>query len=219
MIQSAERTIAEIDFLDFNYGYKAFSIYDDTIAVDKKRLHILAQELKDRDYLFRCFCRADLLNDESVCEDLALMGVTDVGIGIESGSDYILKINMKGNTVDVNTKAIKNLQRVGVKAKAFLIVGLPGESESTVHETAEWIEGAAPDDIAVSIFQPLPGSKIFKDPGKWGVNFIYNGRPMWYRGTPGKYSPTTRTEALSTSEIIVLRDWLENTYKNKELLK
>ena len=218
-IQCADRTLDEIEHLDKYYGYTAFSIYDDTIAVDKKRLKLLAEGLEDKDYLFRCFCRADLLTDKDVCKDLSRMGVLDVGIGIESGSDYILKKNMKGNTVEMNTIAINNLQEVGIRAKAFLIVGLPGESEETISETEKWIKEAKPDDIALSVFQPLPGSDIFKNPDKYDIDFKYNGNPMWYRGTPGEYKPTTRTKKLSTERIIQLRENLESNYKNKELLQ
>jgi len=126
---------------------------------------------------------------------------------------------MKGSTVDVNTIAVKNLQEVGVRAKAFLIVGLPGENEDTVRETAKWIEDAKPDDIGVSMFQPLPGSDIFKHPEKYDIEFEYNGNPMWYRGTPGEYKPMTRTKDLSTDRIIELRDQLEGNYKREELLQ
>ena len=220
-IQSAKRTLEEIEYLNSTYGFESFSIYDDTIAVDKDRLKIMAESLESngKGYKFRCFCRADLLNDIEVCEYLARMGVLDVGIGIESGSDYILKKNMKRSTVDINTLAIKNLQKVGIRAKAFLIVGLPGENEDTVNETKSWIETVKPDDIALSVFQPLPGSDIFKSPEKYDIEFKYNGNPMWYRGTPGEYKPSTRTKELSTERIIQLRDNLENDYKRKELLQ
>ena len=212
-VQNAERTILELEHLEHKYGFKAFSIYDDTIAVDKSRLSIMAQRLQGHDYKFRCFCRADLLGNEKICEDLALMGVVDVGIGVESGSNAILKLNMKRSTNNVNTIAVKNLRKYGIRSKAFLIVGLPGETAQTVKETEEWIELAKPDDIAVSIFQPLPGSNIFADPEKWGIEFEYNNNPMWYRGTPGEYQPTVRTKELSVQDIIKLRDDLEGKFK------
>jgi radical SAM superfamily enzyme YgiQ (UPF0313 family) len=213
-IQDAERTILELEHLENRYGFKAFSIYDDTIAVDKNRLRILAERLITHNYKFRCFCRADLLGSELVCHQLAMMGVTDVGIGVESGSNEILKLNMKQSTNVVNTIAVKNLQKYGIRAKAFLIVGLPGETRKTVRETEEWIEYVKPDDIAVSVFQPLPGSKIFVDPEKWGIEFEYNGNPMWYRGKSGEYQPTMRTKELSTQDIIELRDSMERNYGN-----
>ncbi len=217
-IQNAVKTMMEIDHLHVHYGYSAFSIYDDTFAIDKKRLQILADMLEPLDYRFRCFCRANLMTEE-VCNNFKRMGVTSVGIGVESGSDEILKLNLKGTCTKENTMAIENLRKVGIESKAFLIVGLPGETEETVAATARWIEDTKPDDIAVSVFQPLPGSAIFKNPEKWGVSFIYDSQPMWYRGKPGEYKPTIATKELSTERIAELRDWLENKYKDPSLLK
>jgi anaerobic magnesium-protoporphyrin IX monomethyl ester cyclase len=213
-VQNAERTILELEHLENKYGFRAFSIYDDTIAIDRQRLKVMAERLKDHDYKFRCFCRADLLGNDDICRDLAIMGVTDVGIGVESGSNEILKLNMKRSTRVVNTLAVKNLQRYGIRAKAFLIVGLPGETRKTVQETEEWIEYVKPDDIAVSVFQPLPGSDIFRNPEKWGIEFEYGTTSMWYRGKPGEYQPTMRTKELSTQDIIELRDSMERKYGN-----
>ena len=213
-IQDAERTIQELELLERKYGFRAFSIYDDTIAVDKHRLMIMADVLSSHDYKFRCFCRADLLGDEKVCQDLAKMGVVDVGIGIESGSDKILQLNMKRSTSNVNTIAVRNLQKYGIRTKAFLIVGLPGETRSTVKETEEWFKEVRPEDVSVSIFQPLPGSDIFNNPYKWGVKFEYNSNPMWYRGITGEYLPTVCTKELSVADIIELRDSLESKCKS-----
>jgi len=217
-IQSAQRTIDEIDYVQDTYGYSAFTLYDDTFVIDKNRLEIMADVLEKRDLRFRCFCRADLLSD-GVCEELARMGVVAVGVGVESGSDEILRLNTKGTGRETNTKAIRNLRKHGIESKAFLIVGLPGESHDTVKQTRLWIEEARPDDIAVSVFQPLPGSAIFRNPKKWGIDFSYDSQPMWYRGKPGKYVSTVRTEALSTEDIVQYRDSIEETYKPKELLK
>jgi anaerobic magnesium-protoporphyrin IX monomethyl ester cyclase len=217
-IQGAIRTMMEIEHLNLRYGYTAFSIYDDTFAIDKKRLKMLADMLEPLDFRFRCFCRANLLTEE-VCNDFKRMGVTSIGIGVESGSDEILKLNLKGTSTKENTMAVENLRKVGIESKAFLIVGLPGETEETVAATARWIEEARPDDIAASVFQPLPGSAIFKNPEKWGVSFVYDSQPMWYRGKPGEYKPTIATKDLSTERIAELRDWLENKYKDPTLLK
>ena len=63
-------------------------------------------------------------------------------------------------------------------------------------------------------FQPLPGSDIFRNPEKWGIEFEYDSNPMWYRGKPGEYQPTMRTKELSTQDIIELRDSMERKYGN-----
>lgn len=216
-IQSAKRTIDEILFVNKKYGYKAFMIFDDIFIASKKRLKTMAEHLGDS-FKFRCFARSNLITDE-VCEDMVRLGIVEVGIGIESGSLSILRKNMKGTTPETNLRSIQLLKKHGIRAKTFLIIGLPGESEETINETEAWIQEAKPDDLDISVFQPLPGSVIFNYPEDHGINFDYNGIAGWYKGTPGEYKAMASTEFLTAEEIVYHRDRLENKYKNKEMLR
>lgn len=210
-------TVSEIKEINARYGYEAFMIFDDVFIASKERLRKIVGEIGGK-YLFRCFARSNLLDDET-CKLLNALGVVEVGIGIESGSDDVLKMNMKGTTRKMNTNAVKRLRKHGIRAKAFLIVGLPGETRKTVLDTANWIEEAQPDDVDVSVFQPLPGSPIFADPKAWEVDFVYDGKPQWYKGTPGQYVSNVSTVGLSADKIVAYRDLLEEQYKRKELLR
>jgi len=217
-IQSPERTVNEIINIYENYGFKAFMIFDDVFTTSKKRVKKIVELLDNETFIFRCFSRANMLDDE-MCELLRKLNVKEVGIGIESGSQKVLNMNMKGTTVKHNTEAIKNLHKVGIKAKAFLIVGLPEEDEESIKETESWIVDANPDDVDISIFQPLPGSDIFNNPQKYKIQFNYDSNAQWYKGTPKKYISNIRTGKLTEGDIVFHRDRLEDLYKNKELLK
>lgn len=216
-LQSAKRTIDEMNHVHNKYGYEAFMIFDDVFVASKVRLMQMVAKVGGK-YKLRCFARSNLL-DDNACELLKKLGVVEVGIGIESGSSEILKRNMKGTTRGQNTNAVKCLHAHGIRAKAFLIVGLPGETNTTVMETADWVYDAEPDDVDVSVFQPMPGSPIFADPEKWGIQFEYNGKPGWYKGTPGDYEALARTEGLTGAEILLYRDMLEEEFKKPELLR
>jgi len=219
-MQSAERTVNEIEHINKAYGFKAFMVFDDIFIANKKRIWDIIQILEHRDlkFKFRCFARSNLINDD-ICKLMKRLGIVEVGIGIESGSNTILKKNLKNTTREMNSKAILLLRKYGIRAKSFLIVGLPGENEFTVGETESWIREARPDDVDISVFQPLPGSLIFNEPEKFGIHFEYNGNPSWYKGTPGKYKASASTDYLSEERIVQLRDWLENTYKDRNLLR
>jgi len=217
-IQSSERTVNEIIDIYETYGFKAFMIFDDVFTTSKKRVKELVKLLDNETFIFRCFGRANTLDDE-MCNLLKELNVKEVGIGVESGSQKILNINMKGTTVKHNTEAVKNLHKVGIKAKAFLIVGLPGEDEESIKKTENWIIDASPDDVDISIFQPLPGSSIFNNPSRYNIKFNYDSDVQWYKGTPEKYISNVRTEKLTENDIVFHRDRLENLYKNKELLR
>jgi len=217
-LQSAQRTIDEINMLNRYYGYKAFMIFDDCFASDKKRFKEIVDGVENKGYKFRCFCRSNLITDDR-CALMKRMGVVEVGLGVESGSNKILQSNMKGTNVNLNTKAVELLRKHGIRSKTFLIVGLPGESEDTIKDTWNWIETVRPDDLDVSLFQPLPGSDIFNNSDNYDIKFNYNKNSNWFKGTPGKYSTTVCTKEMQSDRLIYWRDKLEETFKKKELLK
>jgi len=216
-MQSPERTVAEIHHIHDKYGFEAFMIYDDLFIASKNRMAGILELLK-RPFTFRCFARSNLV-EEGICQLLTDLGVVEVGLGIETGSDAILKKNMKGATVEQNSRAVALLRKYGIRAKSFIIVGLPGETYETVEETADWLRKTRPDDVDVSVFQPYPGSPIFENPEEWGITFQYDGKPQWFKGTPGKYESSVSTESLSAQEIVKYRDMLEAEFKPKELLR
>jgi radical SAM superfamily enzyme YgiQ (UPF0313 family) len=217
-IQSSFRTVREILHVKEVFGFKAFMFFDDVFTTDKDRLEQMVTLLKNEDFKFRCFSRTHLL-DKETCALLKAMGVVEVGLGVESGSNIVLKQNLKGTTREQNTKAVKLLHDAGIRAKAFLIVGLPGETKDTIADTCSWIEEAKPDDIDTSILQPYPGAPIFNDPEKFGLEFEYNDNVTWFKGTPGQYKCAVRTKELSSQQLIKYRDMIEDLYKDKERLK
>ena len=227
MMNDANRVISEVLTINREHDFKAFMIFDDIFIANKERLKKISSFFYSNldHFIFRCFGRAGLLT-EDVCEMLARMGVVEVGIGVESGSNTILKRNLKATSVKTNTKAVESLRKVGIRSKAFLIVGLPGETEETIKETEHWIETVKPDDIDCSVLQPLPGSLLYNNPEKFEIEFTqpniktgkWNGTNLWFKGTPGKYESSIRTKKLSSERIVALRDNLESKFKNKELL-
>lgn len=222
--QDAYRTVREMVSINKEYGYKAFMFFDDVFTVNKTRLYEMARFLaihnsggRSNQFKLRCFSRTNLISPE-VCNLLKALGVVEVGLGIESGSDTVLNRNLKGTSVTFNTRAVKLLQQRGIRAKAFIIVGLPGETEETVRETEQWIKEAQPDDIDFSVLQPYPGSALYDNPEAWGIYFDKQ-QLSFYKGTPGLYSSTVGTQGLEPDRIVALRDELESKYKRKELLR
>lgn len=210
--RSAELVIEEIEYLNYEFGYQAFMIFDDIFIVPKERFDKLVQHLKTKNFTFRCFVRSNLIN-EDVCRGLRAMGVYEVGIGIESGSQKILSQNMKRTTVEMNTNAVQLLKKYGIRVKTFLIAGLPGESKETIAETREWVRVNKPDDFDITIFQPLPGSDIVNNPSKYDISFIKSDK-LWYKGKRGEYTTTVNTSFLTSEEIIKYRDDLESEFKS-----
>ena len=189
--------------------YGGVMFYDDTFTISKGRVRDIGKILQKHKAKWRCFGRSSDI-DAEMANILGEYGCVEVGLGIESGSDDILHNVRKGTTVAQNTQAVVNLRQAGVRTKAFLVVGLPGENEDTAHETRQWIRQARPDEWDATIFVPYPGSPIYEHPEKYDIQWDgMEASQMWYKGIPGKYVSLVSTSALSRQRIAELRDELD----------
>jgi len=200
-----------------NMGFSGLMIYDDIFTLRYPRFKEITDFIKENDMVYRCFTHVRLV--EKYVEQLARTGCVEVGIGIESGSDKILKIVNKGFTAEEALRAVKLLKEHGIKVKTFIIVGLPSESYETINETREWLRQAEPDDVDISLFSPLPGSEIFENPQAYDISFQLNYDKSWFKGQPGSYQTTVSTSHLSSEELLRLREELEKEFKPREKLR
>lgn len=200
--RSAKNVIKEIRQLQ----YKAIMFYDDIFIMNKPRLKKICKCLKELGIIWRCFVRADLVS-EDVIKLIADHGCVEVGMGIESGSDTILKIINKGETTADIKKAIKIIKSFGIRVKGFFIVGLPGESRETLAETRAFLRDVQLDDFDFTIFRPYPGSPIYNNKEKYDIEWDDSDKSkMFYKGKPNQYPSIVRTSKLSSDEIVAARD-------------
>jgi radical SAM superfamily enzyme YgiQ (UPF0313 family) len=204
--RSAANVLAEVRLLSADYG--AVHFYDDSLAIDRHRLKTLCDGLKTTGLVWRCFVRADQMTPDTL-RDMAAAGCVEIGLGAESGAQSILDAIRKGETVAQQAEAIRWAHAAGIRVKAFLIVGLPGESHETLAETEAFLRTARPDDLDVSVLQLYPGAPLYENP----VGLRVTGAGGWYKGKPGTYRAAHATEWLSAAEIVAARDYLEATYK------
>jgi len=206
--------IEEFRLLHFQYGYKAFMIFDDIFILNKKRTIEICEAIRNYNFKLRCFVRADLVvkHDYELLETMADAGIVEVGMGIESGSNLILKMINKGETTEIMAKAIKMLKSVGIRVKGFIIVGLPYENQKTLAETRKFLYDNKLDDVDFTIFTPYKGSHIYNNKRLYDID--WNGTEMsWYKGKPDQYSSNVFTSALSKEDIVEARINLEREFK------
>jgi radical SAM protein (TIGR01212 family) len=114
--------------------------------------------------------RPDCLSDD-VCgylKDLARRTYLCVEIGLQSSHDATLTLINRGHTFDEFVKASKTLAAMNIETSAHVILGLPGESEGMMFETAARCAGL-----------PINGVKIHQ-------LMIIEGTPMERMSAEGK---------------------------------
>lgn len=203
-------------------GFGAMMFFDDEMNIDIPRLYRVCELIKPLDIKWRCFVVASKTNKE-ILRTMKEAGCHEVGVGFESGSPQLLKNIHKPQTVEIMKRFAQDAHEVGLRFKAFCIVGLPGESWDTVRMTEKMLEETKPDDLDVSILQVYPGSPIYvyaeeyhRKGLSWEIN--YNPEKLWYKSSPEKYGELIQvsTPYMSRSELIAARNYLELKFKSPE---
>lgn len=160
--RSARNVFEEVKEVYHRYNCRYFKIRDDTFTLNKKRTHEICDLIiqEGLDISWHCDTRADCI-DESLVKKMKQAGCDDVSVGIESGSDRILKLIKKGETREQLQEAVTVLKKYGIKVKLFIMIGFPTETEKEMQNTVKFAKQLQPHNITISILTPYPGTELY----------------------------------------------------------
>jgi radical SAM superfamily enzyme YgiQ (UPF0313 family) len=167
--RSAKNVRAELEMLIKKYGVEHIRFVDDAFTVNRDRVFSICDEIRDLNITWACITRADLI-DEKMLRAMKESGCLECHIGVESGSARLLKLMNKQENVRTCLQAIKKIKKAGLRAKTYLMVNFPTETEEDVELTKKFMLEAKPDKWTLSSFTLIPGSDVWKHPSKYGVN-------------------------------------------------
>jgi len=162
--RSPQNVIGEIRRLVYDYGVKEIHFLDDVITANRKFVREFCALLKQEPYKLHLEVanglRADMVNEE-ILTALKEVGLCNVGFGIESGNDRVLKLVKKGITKDQVRKAIRIAKDIGLETWGFFILGLPGDTEDSIRDTVDFAIELDPKYAKFVFLKPFPGSEVF----------------------------------------------------------
>lgn len=167
---SPERVLEEIKNRYHKYGVKKFRFNDDTFTANHPRIRRIC-ELMIKDKLkiaWMCDTRADRITPEI----LAVMknaGCYQINIGVESGSEKILKKIQKGESLQTIKQAFNIAKKYKIQTLAYFIMGFPFEIKDDIEKSIQLMNEIKPDLICWSIYTPYPGTEIYESLLKAGI--------------------------------------------------
>lgn len=180
-----QNIIDEMEAVAQQYGATAFRFVDDLFLASppfmKKCLKLFTEQGIGRKYAWDATGRINILNHapESLLDLLQESGCREVALGIESGSDRMLRYIDKRITSDMARTAVKRLTSRGIHIKGYFILGFPTETQEDVDATERLIQDLwelsehLPGSFRCSVFEFRP----------------YPGTPEWHRLVQtGKYT-------------------------------
>lgn len=141
-----ELVIEELDRIEALGSVNSVTFIDDTFNVPIHRFEDILERLLTRKYSFcwNCNLRLQHVNEEIIAK-LKDAGCEGVFLGLESGSDTILRNMNKKSRARNYIQGLNWLRQYEIMSYASFIVGFPGETDETVGETIEMIEEGQPD--------------------------------------------------------------------------
>lgn len=225
--------VDEVRWLHETYGYTGFMFYDDELNINKSfvslmnKLHELQLEL-GVEFRLRGFVKAELFTEEQA-EAMYRAGFRWILSGFEAADPRILKNIDKMATLEDNTRVVEIAHKYGLKVKALMSVGHPGETKDSILAIKDWLIKMKVDDFDCTVITTYPGTPYYDlakpDPeqkGVWTYTHKRTGDRLhayeldhtvtadYYKGDPnGGYTAYVFTDHLSAKEIVELRDEVE----------
>lgn len=158
----------EVEALWRRYGFDDLSFQDETFFTYARRVEAIADEFLRRrlPITWAATMRADQcarLSDE-IFDKCRRSGLRRVIVGVESGSEELLRWMQKDITLEQVFFTAERCRRAGIAVIFPFIVGFPDESAGSVQATLDVVKrlrGMSPEfETPIFYFKPYPGSAI-----------------------------------------------------------
>lgn len=208
--RSVELVVEEMQYLVDHYGIREIVFFDETFTIGKKRMHKLADEILRRNIKvkFNIRARVDTV-DREVVRDLKRAGLRSIHMGVEAGTDRLLKIMNKRITREQTERAFRICREEGVDTRGYFMIGYYDATPQDIEETIRFAAGLGLDWASFSVATALPATDLYRIAQERG----YVDGDFWKRYTidGGGVIPQLETETFTAEQL--------RAYRTKAYLK
>lgn len=151
-------------------GVAAVFFVDDTFNVPRERFAELVDRMIEADLRipWYSFLRCQFVDRQLVAK-MRRSGCAGVFLGVESGSQKVLKNMRKGAKAEVYFNGIRWLKEEGIVTVGSFILGFPGETAESVQETREFIEESGLSYYYIQPFYYLHHTPVHERAEQYGL--------------------------------------------------
>lgn len=160
--RSIDKVIEEIKVLYHQYGIREIHIEDDNFTFYHDLVYEFCRKLKENHLNIAWTCPNGVRLDTLTKELLIAMkdaGLYSISVGIESGSDRILRDMKKSLTKEKIKEKIELIKNCGLEVSGFFIIGYPTETKKDIMETINLAKSLNLKRAGFSLFKPFPGTE------------------------------------------------------------
>lgn len=221
--RSAQSIAAEIEELHARTGMAAFSFFDDSFAVGRRRVDELCEALARVRPRPQWTCTAHPSHlDRHVLSAMKSAGCCGVDIGMESGDPAMLLRIGKGVTTDRVLQVLEDARSLGLHCMLNLMFGWPDETLEELQRTLDFMDLAAPLAAAFNargVLVPYPGTAIYhRNHEKYAFTDWWLQEPIDYRPFPSTWS-RNEIERAYAADAALERNFFHHSPRHLELIQ
>lgn len=158
--RSLDNIKKELHLLKEKYGISNITFYDDNFAINKERAYEISKTLKELKIKFQFSVRIDQLNEDFV-KQIKSDGCVCLYLGLESGSDRILKLINKNFDSELIRKQTRLLNKYKLPFQASFMINLPSETKEDLMDTKKLAQEIKALSLTFSLYSPFPKTKLY----------------------------------------------------------
>jgi anaerobic magnesium-protoporphyrin IX monomethyl ester cyclase len=167
---SAEYLYEHLKYLKDRFHIRHINFYDDQFTFNRKRVEAFTRLMIDMPLgmTFNCAVRAEHI-DLDLAQMMKRAGCWMISLGVETGDEDLLAQHRKNPDLEMLAEKIRLIHKAHIRVKGLLMMGLPGETESSIKKSMDYVFSLPIDDMNVSKFTPFPGTPLYENAHKLGT--------------------------------------------------
>lgn len=161
---SVPRIMEELTILTKQLGAKYVFFMDSLFTTTPSRVTEICEGILRQGLKIDWGCEGRVNFAAKYPEVLTLMrkaGCVQIAYGIESGDEEVLTRAKKNLTIAQVEQAVSNTKAAKIESIGLFMLGLPGETEETMHKTIELSKRLPLAFAQFAITTPFPGSELY----------------------------------------------------------
>jgi anaerobic magnesium-protoporphyrin IX monomethyl ester cyclase len=159
--KSAEKMDADLDWLRTRYGINFCFFVDLTFSSHRQQTIEICEAIQQHNLRWTCLTRcADM--DHPRAKAMHDAGADIILYGVESLGSEVLREARKGSSENITVRAMRTTFENDVRFGALLIVGLPAESEESLHHMVNFAQEYN-HVTRVKYLSAMPGTTIYQN--------------------------------------------------------
>jgi len=160
--RSPKNLVDEIEFLQNRYGTNALFFTDLTFNADERKAEELCDEIQRRKIKINWSAACRVTDNLTLLRKMRESGCIRIALGVESLDDNVTQSLDKGINAQDVYDCFEAANQLGMIARAYLMIGYPGENEESIRRTKQRLKNLAADNLGIAILTPYPGTPLYE---------------------------------------------------------